>query len=94
MWPRDFLPNDVQGRPCDENNPNGPKLRGRFSTIGYQANARSSWSATTTIEKAAENLLIQIKTDRPEGSTRPMYFACHSLGGLVTCQVRLFPLEL
>jgi len=66
MWPRDFLSNDVKERPCDEANPNGPKLRGRFSTVGYQANARNTWSATTTIEKAAENLLIQIRTDRSE----------------------------
>jgi hypothetical protein len=69
MWPRDYLPNDIKERPRDGNDPDGPKLRGRFSTIGYQANARSSWSATTTIEKAAENLLIQIKTDRPEVRT-------------------------
>jgi hypothetical protein len=80
------LPNDVKGQPVDPNNPDGSKLRGRFSTIGYQANARKTWSATTTIESVAENFLIQIKTDRPEGSTRPMYFACHSLGGLVLCQ--------
>jgi hypothetical protein len=56
MWPRDFFPNDVKA--------NG--LAGRFSTIGYSAKALSTYSATTTIQRAAENLLMQIKVYRPE----------------------------
>ncbi|KAK3330784.1 hypothetical protein B0H66DRAFT_74682 [Apodospora peruviana] len=93
MWPRDFLPNDVRERPLDPKNPNGPRLAGRFSTIGYRASTVNTWSATTTIDRAAENLLGAIATDRPEGSDRPMYFACHSLGGLVTCQALITALR-
>ncbi|KAK4189032.1 hypothetical protein QBC35DRAFT_514333 [Podospora australis] len=86
MWPKDLLPAEIEERPMDPENEHGLKLAGRFSTIGYSANAQSSHPATTTIEKAAEDLLNSIRVDRPEGSCRPIYFACHSLGGLVTCQ--------
>jgi hypothetical protein len=44
MWPRDFLPNDIKERPLDPHFPEGPKLAGRFSTIGYRANIFSTWS--------------------------------------------------
>ncbi|KAK0628411.1 hypothetical protein B0T17DRAFT_152656 [Bombardia bombarda] len=93
MWPKDFLPDDVKERPLDPNNPDGPKLAGRFSVIGYRADWRKTWSATTSIEKNAENLLSAIKTDRPEGCARPMYFACHSLGGLIACQALIHALR-
>lgn len=66
MWPKDFLPNSIKERPLNADNPYGPKLAGRFSTIGYRASAMDTWSATTTIERAAENLLSTIRTDRPE----------------------------
>ncbi|KAK0611978.1 hypothetical protein B0T14DRAFT_548929 [Immersiella caudata] len=93
MWPKDFFPNDVGSRPVNPKDPSGPKLAGRFSTVGYRASALDTWSATTTIKKAAENLINTIQTNRPVRSTRPMYFVCHSLGGLVTCQALLYALR-
>ncbi|KAK4171898.1 hypothetical protein QBC36DRAFT_382216 [Triangularia setosa] len=86
IWLRDIFPDDVKTRPVNQTNPNGPKLAGRFSTIGYRASSVGSNSAIMTIDKAAQNLLNMLRTDRPEGSSRPVYFACHSLGGIVTCQ--------
>ncbi|KAK0718730.1 hypothetical protein B0T21DRAFT_55204 [Apiosordaria backusii] len=86
IWLRDLFPDDVKTRPVNRANPYGPKLAGRFSTIGYRASSVGSNSAIMTIDKAAENLLNMLRTDRPEGSRRPLYFACHSLGGIVTCQ--------
>jgi len=65
MWPKDFFPNDVGSRPANPNDPSGPKLAGRFSTVGYRASALDTWSATTTIKKAAENFINTIQTSRP-----------------------------
>src|SRR5436190_248919 len=62
MWPRDFLPSSIAS--------NG--LAGRFSTIGYSAKALNTYSATTTIQRAAENLLMQIRVDRPEVGSLPL----------------------
>lgn len=66
MWPRDFLAKDLPNRPRHPSDPNGPRLAGRISTIGYNAHAQRTYSPTTTIEKAAEDLLERIRTDRPE----------------------------
>ncbi|KAK4197803.1 hypothetical protein QBC40DRAFT_308773 [Triangularia verruculosa] len=93
IWLRDLFPDDIKARPVNRDNPNGPKLAGRFSTIGYRASSVGSNSAIMTIEKAAENLLNMLRTDRPEGSSRPVYFACHSLGGIVTCQAMIHALR-
>ncbi|KAK0730844.1 hypothetical protein B0H67DRAFT_528030 [Lasiosphaeris hirsuta] len=93
MWPKDFFPNDVKAKPLDPKDPTGPHLAGRFSIIGYHADALTSWSATMTIEKAAQELLTNLSVDRPEGCKRPMFFACHSLGGLVTCQALIHALH-
>lgn len=60
MWPRDLLPDDVRLS----------GLSGRFSTIGYKAQALSTFSASTTIQKSAEDLLMQISTHRRD------VFAC------------------
>ncbi|GAB1311439.1 hypothetical protein MFIFM68171_01649 [Madurella fahalii] len=93
MWPRDFLAKDIPNRPRRPNDPEGPKLAARISTIGYNAHAQRTHSSTTTIERAAEDLLEKVRTDRPEDCDRPMYFACHSLGGLVTCQALIHALR-
>lgn len=68
MWPRDFLATDIHNRPRRPNDPGGPKLAARISTIGYNAHAKRTYSSTTTIEKAAEDLLERVRTDRPEVS--------------------------
>ncbi|EAA29626.2 hypothetical protein NCU07369 [Neurospora crassa OR74A] len=83
MWPRDFLPNDIKARPLDPMNWHGPKLAGRLATVGYRASAMCASAATATIDKISQNFLNHLRADRTEGSKRPMYFACHSLGGLV-----------
>ncbi|KAK3363108.1 hypothetical protein B0T25DRAFT_526318 [Lasiosphaeria hispida] len=93
MWPKDFFPDNVEAKPRDPNDPTGARLAGRFSIVGYHANALTSWSATMTIEKAAQELLTHLSVDRPEGCKRPMFFACHSLGGLVTCQALIHALH-
>ncbi|KAK5653066.1 hypothetical protein OQA88_9352 [Cercophora sp. LCS_1] len=84
MWPKDFFPNDVRQSPVNPRDPSGPKLAGRFSTVGYRASALNTWSATTTIEKAAENLINTIQTSRP--AVGGPVFVNARLGGLVTCQ--------
>jgi predicted alpha/beta-fold hydrolase len=76
MWPRDLLPEKFEKA----------GLRGRFSTVGYNANIVRG-AGTTTIESAAKDLLYQLQHDRPENSKRPIYFVAHSLGGLVVAQV-------
>ncbi|KAH0556608.1 hypothetical protein GP486_005557 [Trichoglossum hirsutum] len=82
MWPRDLLPNRFL--------PDGP--RGRFSTIGYNANVVVQ-GGNTTIASAARNLLYELRNDRPQGCMRPIFFCCHSLGGLVVAQALVFALD-
>lgn len=66
MWPKDFLPHDIKERPLNPNHPTSLNLAGRFSTVGYRASVQGTYSATTTIEKAAENLISTIQISRPQ----------------------------
>ena len=58
MWPRDLLPQRFEES----------GLRGRFSTLGYNANVFRNTS-NTTIESAAIELLYHLRNDRPEVSS-------------------------
>ncbi|KAJ4402710.1 hypothetical protein N0V85_005256 [Neurospora sp. IMI 360204] len=93
MWPRDFLPDDVKARPLNPMRWEGRKLAGRFATVGYRASAMFASAATATIDKISQNFLNHLRADQTEGSKRPMYFACHSLGGLVVCQALIHALS-
>ncbi|KAK3951028.1 hypothetical protein QBC32DRAFT_344984 [Pseudoneurospora amorphoporcata] len=93
MWPRDFLPDDVKARPLNPRKWEGQKLAGRFATVGYRASAMFASAATATVDKISQNFLNHLRADRTEGSKRPMYFACHSLGGLVVCQALIHALS-
>ncbi|KAI9751645.1 MAG: hypothetical protein M4579_005970 [Chaenotheca gracillima] len=82
MWPQDFLPERFEQR----------KIRVRISTLGYTANVRGDVSPNDTLENAASSLLSRIAADRPKDSKRPIFFVCHSLGGLVVCQALILAL--
>jgi hypothetical protein len=60
MWPRDSFPQHCLNL----------GVRGRFSTLGYDAKVLTSGEPRTA-QGAAESLLTYIKADRPEVSLLP-----------------------
>ncbi|KAI9764705.1 MAG: hypothetical protein M1840_008097 [Geoglossum simile] len=59
-------------------------VRGRFSMLGYDAKVLDKKSKN--FQSAAEEILNHIRADRPRGCTLPIFFVCHSLGGIVVTQ--------
>ncbi|KAL5346054.1 hypothetical protein ACLOAV_009085 [Pseudogymnoascus australis] len=80
MWARDSFP--LQ---CINLN-----VRGRFSMIGFDAKVLDK--KQKNIRDAAEEILNHVRADRPAGCTRPIFFVCHSLGGLVVTQALVLAL--
>jgi triacylglycerol esterase/lipase EstA (alpha/beta hydrolase family) len=73
LWLRDFLPQRL------------PKAR--IYTYGYDSIVAFSKSSAE-VDDYARDLLNRVKTERAAAgtSTRPLYFICHSLGGIVVKQ--------
>ncbi|KAH7357299.1 hypothetical protein BKA65DRAFT_225074 [Rhexocercosporidium sp. MPI-PUGE-AT-0058] len=84
MWPRDFLP-DVLDDPTLGS--------GRYLTFGYRAPIMDSDRITESIKETAQNLLRAIVQERGVNCQRPLFFVCHSLGGLVVAQAILLLLR-
>ena len=82
MWPRDLLPPKLKAK----------GLHGRYSILGYNANVAGN-AGNTTITSAAIELLYRLRNDRPDGCTRPIFFCCHSLGGLVVARALCLALD-
>jgi hypothetical protein len=80
MWARDSFP--LQ---CINSG-----VRGRFSMIGYDAKVLDK--KPKNIQNAAEEILNHIRVDRLLGCTRPIFFVCHSLGGIVVTQALVLAL--
>ncbi|KAH0559489.1 hypothetical protein GP486_003997 [Trichoglossum hirsutum] len=74
MWTRDSFP--LQ---CINSG-----VRGRFSTLGYDAKILDKKSKS--FQRAAEEILNHVRVDRPQGCTLPIFFVCHSVGGIVVTQ--------
>ncbi|RDL35947.1 uncharacterized protein BP5553_06559 [Venustampulla echinocandica] len=82
MWPRDSLPEQCLNL----------GVRGRFSTLGYDAKVLDG-GQLKTIHHAAESILKYIAADRPPGCTRPIFIVGHSLGGIVVEQALVLAFE-
>jgi hypothetical protein len=94
MWARDLLPQSLDRA----------EYHGRYISYGYPARVFDRDRIPNTLRTEAENLLEQISLDRQgvgilskedssnivQDSERPLFFACHSLGGLIVCQVRQY----
>ncbi|KAF2474401.1 uncharacterized protein BDR25DRAFT_340886 [Lindgomyces ingoldianus] len=76
MWPRDFLPARFHHE----------GIKARILTYGHRANTVVNADPQATISTAAEQLLVNFMADREKHPNRPIYFVCHSLGGLIICQ--------
>ncbi|PMD49359.1 uncharacterized protein K444DRAFT_549306 [Hyaloscypha bicolor E] len=70
FWLRDLIPKDLPGA--------------RVFSYGYPASVFCTFS-TGTLDEYARDLLEKLKGERrkKEDQTRPVIFACHSMGGLV-----------
>ncbi|KAH8665220.1 hypothetical protein BGZ60DRAFT_516466 [Tricladium varicosporioides] len=82
MWPRDSLPEQCLNL----------GVRGRFSTLGYDAKVLDG-GQPKTIRNAAESILKYIAADRPLRCARPIFLVGHSLGGIVIEQALVLALE-
>ena len=78
LWLRDFLPKRLESA--------------RIFTYGYDSVVAFSKSSAE-VDDFARDLLQRIKAVRasPSDQRRPLYFICHSLGGLVVKQVGPVP---
>jgi hypothetical protein len=84
FWPTDLLMQDLSSR----------SYHGRYWSFGYSTflwrKARSSTTKdddfSIKIERAGIALLDAIRASRPPGCNRPIFFVCHSMGGLIVSQ--------
>ncbi|KAI9775736.1 MAG: hypothetical protein M1839_000938 [Geoglossum umbratile] len=79
IWPRDLLPDVL----------NTGVYRGHYMTFGYPVDLLSGDMIPQTLDDNARYLLEQLITKRGHNCKRPLFFVCHSLGGLVACQAAL-----
>jgi hypothetical protein len=76
LWLQDFLPLEIP--------------EARILTYGYKSVVAFS-KFTAEVDDFARDLLFRVRSVRntPEERDRPIFFICHSLGGLVLKQVCL-----